>query len=153
MFSNGVNFPEDVIREILSRMDLSTVIDMKLVSKDWRLSIMSPNFAKFYNNQNIDIMYHRRPICPLIFRCLPPTIMMLFQNNSRNPLQLEVSRSLFHNSALRFIGSVNGILCFHRLDLELPPRSCWTFWPICLCNPLTKQYKEVETSYPLCAGS
>ncbi|KAF7841434.1 F-box/kelch-repeat protein [Senna tora] len=54
MFSNGINILEELVINIISRVDVKSCIEMKLVSKDWNRSISSSEFDEQHGKNNRD---------------------------------------------------------------------------------------------------
>ncbi|KAI9127051.1 hypothetical protein K1719_001610 [Acacia pycnantha] len=127
-------FPEEIIRNILKRLPVKSLIRFQCVCKPWKNLIKTSSFIA-------DHLHHSTHQNPLL----------LFQQNERHPLNLRLlgcemqvrevqNLPLFDSSSsARIIGSCNGLLCVVINDLGrgIYPAS------ILLWNPAIREFRQV----------
>ncbi|XP_056693952.1 F-box/kelch-repeat protein At3g23880-like [Spinacia oleracea] len=132
--------PLELTLEILVRLPTKSLVRFKLVSKSWYSVISNPNFIKFHTlNSN-------KPFLTLLYdssyrlrKCL--SLGKRDDNVNLNSTVLEVNPSSFLHTQENLgglIGSCHGLICTYSDDKKL----------IYLCNPATKETKEISFPYP-----
>ncbi|XP_028755851.1 F-box/kelch-repeat protein At3g06240-like [Neltuma alba] len=124
--------PEEIIRSILKRLPVKSLIRFHCVCKHWKDVIKTPSFIA-------DHLHHSTHQSP----------SLLFQENDRHPLQLRLldcemqvrevrNTPLIDSSSwVKIIGSSNGLLCVAINEADVYPAS------ILLWNPATGEIRQV----------
>lgn len=133
-FLNDYVLPSDVMRKIMTYIDVDKLFSMRVVSKDWRRSVRDKEFIKFYESECIipnqdrhilvcelgpDMAYHR-----------------LFITMSSSTMGHESWGRLTSHASPHdcfIIGSVNGIICLKKASFQHD-------FTYCIMNPLTGQH-------------
>ncbi|KAK3001049.1 hypothetical protein RJ639_020458 [Escallonia herrerae] len=137
-----VNFPEDVVREILLMLPVISLLRCKSVCKSWYTLITKPSFTNAHLNCNAAL---KRNHCILVKRFLPESnksVMSFLSDEISSddhfpPTEITIPHS---NEFLeRMLGPCNGIVCLtdHR--------------DIILCNPSMRNFKVLPApsfNYP-----
>ncbi|XP_056689496.1 F-box/kelch-repeat protein At3g23880-like [Spinacia oleracea] len=129
--------PRELTLEILFRLPTKSLVRFKLVCKIWNSLISNPNFIKSYtlnsNNQPVTLLYDD-------YFNLRKSLSLGKRDNlnlNNNPTVLEINPSFFPDTIANLchlIGSCDGLVCTYSEHTKL----------IYLCNPLTKETKEIS---------
>ncbi|KAI9127344.1 hypothetical protein K1719_001903 [Acacia pycnantha] len=124
--------PEEIIRNILNRLPVKSLIRFQCVCKPWKNLIKTSSFISGHLHHST----HQNPL-------------LLFQQNERHPLHLSLldcemqvsevqNTPLFDSSSwARIIGSCNGLLCIAISEVGIYPAS------ILLWNPAVREFRQV----------
>ena len=127
-----VFIPDELIDEILSFLDVETILQLKCVSKSWKNLILDPTFVqkhlkKSLQNPHIILTppYQNYPIksvhsFPVRHLLKKSSIVTRYQS--------------YRDSKYKIISSCNGLLC---LLLNSPKKK--DHYRFCLCNPATRK--------------
>jgi F-box interacting protein len=121
------SFPPDIIREILLKLPVESLLRCKSACKEWYSLISDQHFIKSHytlsSTNNINYAHHR-----LIYNVYEqkndlyscPLYDVLFDESANNALLLEnpLRRTWLHNR-VRIVGSCNGLVCLSADDNTL----------------------------------
>ena len=115
------NIPQDIIRKILGRLPIRSIMRCKCVCKSWRSLIEGGDFALEYTPQPGLAFVHRETgyiVCDE--GCKP-----LCRFDFRPPDNQDLSRTV--------VGSANGLILVRNGSVV----------SFCICNPITSEYIEL----------
>ncbi|XP_026384499.1 F-box only protein 8-like [Papaver somniferum] len=123
--------------EILTRLPTELVLECKSVCIDWRSLVGHPSFSKLHLHRLNHPDAESGKSDFLVLTCGHDGLYYLEydenHDHSTTPMQ-RITRidftSPFKYFGFRFVGSVNGLLCFIDFINQ----------PICVCNPITREY-------------
>ncbi|XP_056693954.1 F-box/kelch-repeat protein At3g23880-like [Spinacia oleracea] len=132
--------PQELTTEILLRLPTKSLVRFKLVSKLWSFLISNPNFIKSHslnpNNMPLTLLYDSK------YRLLKSVSLgKRDENLNLNPTVLEVNPCFLYIEEYLYdgiLGSCHGLICTYSNQTKL----------IYLCNPLTKETKEISFPNP-----
>ncbi|KAK4256283.1 hypothetical protein QN277_009168 [Acacia crassicarpa] len=138
MDSNVFFLPHEIIRNILKRLPVKSLIRFQCVCKDWKNLIQNPSFIVDHLQQST----HQNP--SLLLECnginIPLPWMQVIQNPTDCWLQVRGVQNSPSNNFLRnagIVGSCNGLLCLETNRYSQPPLS------LSLWNPATTAVRHV----------
>ncbi|GJT69874.1 F-box associated domain containing protein [Tanacetum coccineum] len=112
------SFPPDIIREILLRLSVESLLRCKSVCKEWYSLISDQHFIKTHYNlsstNDINFAHHRLIYNTFeqrnnLYSC--PLYDVLFDESVNNATQLEYPLQQTRSRGFRIVGSCNGLLC------------------------------------------
>ncbi|PWA93769.1 F-box associated interaction domain-containing protein [Artemisia annua] len=111
---SNASFPPDIIREILLKLPVESLLRCKSVCKEWYSLISDQHFIKsHYSLSSTNINYaHHRLICNTrsnLISC--PLYDVLFNEYVNNAIQLENPLQRTWPRRVRIVGSCNGLVC------------------------------------------
>ena len=130
--------PNELIAEILSYLNVKTIMQLKCVSKSWNSLITDPSFVQKHlekSSQNPHIIL------------TPPTLKYSINSVESFPVSrflenpsITVFGDNFHdsNDICQVVGSCNGLFCLSFHSLHRKYRKYW----FCLWNPATRTISE-----------
>ncbi|XP_045797809.1 F-box/kelch-repeat protein At3g23880-like [Trifolium pratense] len=129
--------PEELLAEILPFFDVKTVTRLKCLSKSWMAFISDSNFVQKHlknslQNPHLTLFWFQRNCC---FNVVPFPVYRLLKNPGINLYYSRCFHRLKHRleESCEFVGSCNGLLCFHNYSETLARTHELCFW-----NPATR---------------
>ncbi|KAK1432083.1 hypothetical protein QVD17_08973 [Tagetes erecta] len=146
------DFPDDIIRDILSRLPVKSLLQFRCVSKHFRGLISDNHFIKSHLKKAESLSTHHR--------ILVPVSPLLSLNYSLPPTDINASIELscpFQNprSVIKIVGSCNGLVCLiHGLrDLTIYNPSTRCLKPFQSPQQLHSDSNQIEYVYGFGFGS
>nr|XP_009793218.1 PREDICTED: F-box/kelch-repeat protein At3g23880-like [Nicotiana sylvestris] len=147
-FKIPINIPPELITEILLRLPVKSLLQLRCVSKSWLALISSPEFIKTHLNicaNNKNYTHHR-----LMVGLSPPeqnlkncsVSSLLYDSVSIEAINLDYPYKNTHKFPRYpfIVGSVNGLICFSVQGTEFFP------W-----NPSIRKFKKLPDSIGCCS--
>ncbi|KAJ9536592.1 hypothetical protein OSB04_un000241 [Centaurea solstitialis] len=142
------DLPAELTIDILSRLPVKTVINCKHVCKKWWNLVSDILFVNLHLSRSPTglIIHHHLDICmpwDLIFPNNPGTLKLVeiedkvdrHRLHTDPPMSLDLSLPPnLHNTVIRHIGSVNGLICLRQSSLK------HDLYDTYICNPVTREY-------------
>ncbi|KAK4256288.1 hypothetical protein QN277_009173 [Acacia crassicarpa] len=135
MDSDVLFLPHDIIRNILKRLPVKSLIRFQCVCKDWQNLIQNPSFIADHLQQST----HENPY--LLLECIDINIplrwrlILLDCGLQVRGFQYSPSNNYLRNASI--VGSCNGLLCLEIHEFNRSPRS------LSLWNPATTAVRHV----------
>ncbi|KAI3783308.1 hypothetical protein L1987_42386 [Smallanthus sonchifolius] len=130
----NVDFPDDIIRDILSRLPVKSLLQFRCVSKHFRSIISDAHFIKSHLKKAESLSTHHR--------ILVPSYPLLSLNYNLSPT--DINASVEHNcpflnprNVIKILGSCNGLVCIIDGSRDLT-----------IYNPSTRRYFKPLQSLP-----
>ncbi|CAI9094623.1 OLC1v1030389C1 [Oldenlandia corymbosa var. corymbosa] len=141
------SLPEEILKEIMVRLPMKSILRFKVVCKAWHALIKSPYFSDQHLNhqhQYLDNKNNHNMIYITEYGCLREDgkenlasnhdVLIIRQGSKKSNVLCTCRRLTYYDKKSRQLcgGSCNGILCFFDRD--------GLIW---LCNPITHEYFEI----------
>ncbi|KAI9127201.1 hypothetical protein K1719_001760 [Acacia pycnantha] len=128
--------PEDIVRTILKRLPVKSLIRFQCVCTDWKNLLMTPSFIKEHSHHSMN----ENPLLLLRwgYQFEPLHVHML--NHKGQLLPVQPALPLMDSScSIHIVGCSNGLFCVNYYDLEtsLPFLLVW--------NPATREIRQVPS--------
>ncbi|XP_058185595.1 putative F-box protein At3g24700 [Rhododendron vialii] len=136
------NLSEDLLMEILWRLPVKSLLQLKSVCKNWYALIQSPNFVYLHHDRAASIAAAENTDCLLVKRFLnggEGGVTLSFVPNETPVEDIDISSTGLDIKHLQILGPCNGVVCLTRFSSSSP---------IVLCNPSIKEFRVLpEPSY------
>ncbi|XP_058185598.1 F-box protein At3g07870-like [Rhododendron vialii] len=133
---------EDLLMEILWRLPVKSLLQLKSVCKNWYALIQSPNFIYLHHDRAASIAAAANTHCLLVKRFLnggEGGVTLSFVPNETPVEDMDISSTGLDVKDLQILGPCNGVVCLTRFGSSPP---------IVLCNPSMKEFRVLpESSY------
>jgi len=141
-------FPQELITEILSLLQVKTLVRFQCVSKPWFALINDPNFVKMHLRRSIETNRERTLIAEKTRTGNPPHSYYLvkFSDEDRCSEAVKIFRPFYHptKAVTRIVGCCDGLVCIHSYPVDwnasitnsnLNETVIW--------NPLIRKYRKL----------
>lgn len=122
---SDVPVPEDVLRKILSRLPVKSLIRFRCVSKTWCALTKKPDFIYLHVNQSIKTNSNTTIIVRQGYSVDPDSLT--------NPMELDSPLKPYYGIFPNILGSCNGLVCLSRLKTHV------------LWNPSTRKHIKLPS--------
>ncbi|KAK4256287.1 hypothetical protein QN277_009172 [Acacia crassicarpa] len=131
MDSDVLFLPHEIIRNILKRLPVKSLIRFQCVRKEWKNLIQNPSFVADHLQQST----HQNP--PLLSECDENDIPFLLLDSGLQVRRVPNPPSTYSLCDASIVGSCNGLLCLVIRELNRSPHS------LLLWNPATTAVRYV----------
>ncbi|KAI9127127.1 hypothetical protein K1719_001686 [Acacia pycnantha] len=127
--------PEDIIRTILKRLPVKSLIRFRCVCKDWKNLLKTPSFITEHSHHSMN----ENPLLLLRWDYSSDPLQLHMLNHKGQLLQVQPPLPLMDSLSIQIVGCSNGLLCLKYKDLEtsLPFFLLW--------NPATREIRQVPS--------
>ncbi|KAH7845548.1 hypothetical protein Vadar_003440 [Vaccinium darrowii] len=136
------NLSEDLLMEILCRLPVKTLLQFKLVCKNWYALIENPDFIYLHHDRAASVAADENTDCLLVKRFLnggEGGVALSFVPNQTPVEDIDISFTGLDIEQLQILGHCNGVVCLTRFGFNSP---------IVLCNPSMKEFRVLpQPSY------
>ncbi|XP_058185594.1 F-box protein At3g20690-like [Rhododendron vialii] len=129
------NLSEDLLMEILWRLPVKTLLQLKSVCKNWYAFIQNPNFIYLHHCRIASIAAAENTDCLLVKRFLNDGsggVVLSFVTNETPVEDIDISSTGLDIKHLQILGPCYGVVCLSRFGLNSP---------LVLCNPSMKEFR------------
>ncbi|KAL3508928.1 hypothetical protein ACH5RR_028329 [Cinchona calisaya] len=128
---NTTNLPADVLREILGRLPVKSLVRFRCVCKSWDALIRSPEFINLHLNKSEEDKYNIILIMRLIKNAIKNVLSFHSNNETLDTIAPDLEVPIFPDFGAVLLGPSNGIVCIVDGD------------HICLCNPAMREFRRL----------
>ncbi|XP_058187806.1 F-box/kelch-repeat protein At3g23880-like [Rhododendron vialii] len=136
------NLSEDLLMEILCRLPVKTLLQLKSVCQNWYALIQNPNFIYLHHYRTASIAADENTDSLLVKRFLDGGLgggVLSFVPNEAPVEDIDISSTGLDIKHLQILGPCNGVVCLTRYGLNSP---------LVLCNPSVKEFRVLpQPSY------
>ena len=137
---------DDLIVEVLTLLDVKSLMLMKCVCKSWKTLISDPYFAKMHLKKQSTPTSHLAFLSNIsegLGECRAVPISRLLESNSHSITHTDPYHQFFYKDVGRVVGSCNGLVCMQdsSFTAEYHEHS-FSFW-----NPATRTKSETLVSF------
>jgi len=137
---------DDLIVEVLTLLDVKSLMLMKCVCKSWKTLISDPYFTKMHLKKQSTPTSHLAFLSNVsegLGECRAVPISRLLESNSHSITRTDPYHQFFYKDVGRVVGSCNGLVCMQdsSFTAEYHEHS-FSFW-----NPATRTKSETLVSF------